>query len=245
MSDKKKSSKKKKKEVAASPLRSKTFALELYPEWNEIYLNIIAYIKGFKHAYIVHDKDVNEETGELKKAHTHVVIMYGGRRTLTSVQNEFKKWGLEPRFVQTCNERAMLRYLIHKDNLEKYQYSREEIITNVPNRVEVALQDEMTAEIAFNMLNEYIYESGEYIPQYQFNKYAYENNLMIGLRRYSSALNNALREHNRRMENDIDRMNKTEFTQLLQVQLENQKRINKALENRNKKEEKERIFDEH
>ena len=233
----------KKKESANSPLRSKSFTMELYPEWNEVFYNIIAYVKQFKYAYIIHDKDIKDD-GQLKKTHCHVVILYGGRRTLSSVQNEYKKWGLEPRFVETCNERAMLRYLIHKDDLDKYQYSREEIQTNVPSRVEVALQDEITAEIAFNLLNEYIYENQEYIPQYQFNKYAYENNLMIGLRKYSSAFGNALKEHNRRMENEIDRLNKSEFTQLLQWKLKQEQNKVKALENKNDREKKERIFDE-
>ena len=84
------SNKKKKSDETSSPTRSLTFTAELYPEWNN-YINILAYIQKLKYAYIVHDKDTNEN-GEVKKIHSHVVIKYGGRRTLSSVKNEFNFW---------------------------------------------------------------------------------------------------------------------------------------------------------
>lgn len=246
---KKKTTKKttEKKERATAPLRSKSFAFELYPEW-PFFESIIAYIQKFKYAFIVHDKDTKED-GEIKKSHVHLVIMYGGRRTLTSVQNEFKRLGLEPRFVQTCNERAMLRYLTHRDDLDKYQYPRDEIETNAPDRVEIAYADEITSEIAFNMLNEFIDSQEGHITQSQFNKYAFNNGLMVGLRRYSSSLNNALREHNRALDQDFDRMNKADFQEFLMWKNKQNENKIKALEHRleregQQNESKPKIFDE-
>lgn len=247
MSKTKKKSETKKKVLSTAPLRSKSFTFELYPEW-PYFESIIAYITKFKYAFICHDKDTKED-GELKKKHVHVVIMYGGRRTLSSVQNEYKRLQLEPRFIETCNERAMLRYLTHKDDLDKYQYSRDEIETNAPDRVDLAYSDEITSEIAFNMLNEYIDNHEGHITQSQFNKYAFNNGLMIGLRRYSSSLNNALREHNRALDEDYDRMNKSDFQEFLLWKNRQSENKIKALEHRLEREGKQnevkaKIFDE-
>lgn len=237
--------KSKKKESGNSPLRSKSFTIELYPEWS-FYMNIIAYIQAFKHAFIIHDKDVKED-GTIKKEHCHLVLVYGGRRTLSSVQNEFKKLQVEPRFVQTCNERAMLRYLTHKDDLDKYQYSRDEIITNMPERVQVAYQDEMTPEIAFNLINEFIDNQDGIISQSYMNKYLFENNLLMGLRRYSSAINNALREHNKAVDNGITRLSERDFLEFKDWQIRNARTTIEAMkkfnERESQKEKKKDVFD--
>lgn len=191
------SKKKKEQNPNSAPLRSRTFTLELYPEWS--YFNdIISHITSGKYALILHDKDIkNEETGELKKEHVHVVLKYGGRRTLSSVQNEYKIFGLEKRFCDTCNERAMLRYLIHLDDPDKYQYSKDEVDTNMKNDCESAWNDEITSDEAFLSLNEYINESEYQITQAELNFYAIKNGLLRGLKAYGSQINAARLEKNK------------------------------------------------
>ena len=188
------SNKKKKSDETSSPTRSLTFTAELYPEWNN-YINILAYIQKLKYAYIVHDKDTNEN-GEVKKIHSHVVIKYGGRRTLSSVKNEFKTIGVPSNLINTCNERAMLRYLIHLDDNDKYQYSKDDVKTNMIDECNSAWNDEISSEEAFLMLNKYISETKENITAIDMNMYAIRHGYLKGLKAYQSLLNNARIEHN-------------------------------------------------
>lgn len=75
----------------------------------------------------LHDKDVLP-TGELKKAHRHVVIAFDGVKTEKQAREVFEKIGgvgAEP--VQSLW--AYTRYLTHLDNLEKAQYSSLDVLT--------------------------------------------------------------------------------------------------------------------
>lgn len=184
---------------SASVTQTKTFAFELYPEW-DYYNTIIAHICKYKYWLCTHNMDVNEETGELKKVHTHAVIQFDGHRTLSAVQNEFVRVGLEKRFVQTCNLRAMLRYLIHKDDPDKYQYPKSAVKTNMPTTFENALIDTIDDKLAFKMVNDWIDEQTGFISVSAMNNYIYANGLMDGFRRYSSALRDARIEHNKDIE---------------------------------------------
>ena len=189
----------KKKRETSSPTQSRTFALELYPEWS--YLNdILTYISKYKYALILHDKDVNNETGEVKKAHYHVVLEYEGKRLVSAVQNDLKQKGLETRFVQPCNERAMLRYLVHKDDPEKYQYQPEEVKTNMFQTFANALVDKVDEEIGLMQLCDWIEKQNGKVSSYSLNKYAYENGALKSLRKFSQAIQTTRIEHNKNFE---------------------------------------------
>ena len=74
----------------------------------------------------LHDKDLNP-TGEVKKAHYHVVLMFPGPTTYNSVKKITDS--LNQPIPQPCeNVRGYYRYLTHKDNPEKAQYSEKDII---------------------------------------------------------------------------------------------------------------------
>lgn len=74
----------------------------------------------------LHDKDI-DPTGEPKKAHYHVMLMFAGVKTLDQVTELVKKFGgIQPRSVS--NAQSMARYFIHKDNPDKYQYSPDHIV---------------------------------------------------------------------------------------------------------------------
>lgn len=75
----------------------------------------------------LHDKDVLP-TGEMKKAHRHVVIAFDGVKTERQAREVFDKIGgvgAEP--VQSLW--AYTRYLTHLDNPEKAQYSSLDVLT--------------------------------------------------------------------------------------------------------------------
>ena len=85
-------------------------------------------------SYILHDMDV-DGNGELKKPHYHWV---GHRRTAEgkdspcSVDTVANALGIPANDVEYCkSEKAAIRYLIHADDPEKYQYDRGLIQANI------------------------------------------------------------------------------------------------------------------
>ncbi len=73
----------------------------------------------------LHDKDKNA-TGEPKKAHYHVMIMFTGPKTERQARQVFKViGGVGCEAVQSV--RGMARYLCHLDNPEKAQYKQEDV----------------------------------------------------------------------------------------------------------------------
>lgn len=80
-------------------------------------------------AYVLHDKDQNED-GTLKKPHWHIMLkLYKSRR-----RSDVAKWfGLSESYVQDSRSGKyddMLLYLIHENAPEKYQYKTEEVSSN-------------------------------------------------------------------------------------------------------------------
>lgn len=73
----------------------------------------------------LHDKDINP-TGEPKKAHYHVMIMFEGKKSIEQAQEIFdviKGVGVE----KVNSLRGYARYLCHLDNPEKAQYPIDEV----------------------------------------------------------------------------------------------------------------------
>lgn len=107
--------------------RTRVFACVVYPESApKDFLNIIrdAHVQGFA---IYHDRDVDNSTGEIKKPHYHVMIMYEGVKTLDQ-WHEFRDsfGGVGDEFIQST--RGYARYLCHLDNPEKTKYSPLEVL---------------------------------------------------------------------------------------------------------------------
>ena len=115
-------------ERKASDVRKRNFATVIYPEsapenWREI---LAGY---FVPAFVspLHDRDVNA-TGEPKKAHHHVMVMFEGKKSEEQVKNLFDSIGgvgLEK--VESL--RGYARYLCHLDNPEKAQYNPSDVIS--------------------------------------------------------------------------------------------------------------------
>lgn len=134
--------------------KSRSFALELYPE-DETHCDVLDYIISFfEYAYILHDKDRFDEdifdeeskelihkAGDLKKPHWHVIICFKNPRSVNSLKDELKL-----AHIETCNFYAYSRYLIHKDSPLKYQYKKEEIHTNMQLRIDNALDRDYNSQ---------------------------------------------------------------------------------------------------
>lgn len=79
------------------------------------------------YAYIIHDKD------EGKTPHIHFVLNITGCRTIKSICEVLE---CDYQDVQVARRpRGSIRYLIHIDDIDKYQYKKEQIITNNIDRL--------------------------------------------------------------------------------------------------------------
>lgn len=76
----------------------------------------------------LHDKDINA-TGEPKKAHIHILVMYDGVKTFEQVKEITDS--LNCPIPQKCaSVKSLVRYMSHMDNPEKAQYSQSDIIAH-------------------------------------------------------------------------------------------------------------------
>lgn len=71
----------------------------------------------------LHDIDILEsETGEVKKAHYHVLLCFGGNKSFEQIKEITDELNC-PIPQQVANCRGMIRYFVHKDNSDKAQYN--------------------------------------------------------------------------------------------------------------------------
>lgn len=110
----------------------RSFAGTLYPDSEsydcETLLSTIR-SKFIDWAYILHDKDV-DENGELKKPHIHWV----GRATPRCLSVVSNFLGLPENDIEVVkNFDNMVMYLIHLNDIDKFQYSPDDVETNLPN----------------------------------------------------------------------------------------------------------------
>lgn len=107
--------------------RTRNFATVVYPEsapenWQTVLSEqcVPCFVSP------LHDKDINP-TGEPKKPHYHVMIMFEGMKSIEQVQAIFDLiGGVGCKKVQSI--RGYARYLCHLDNPEKAQYNTEDVV---------------------------------------------------------------------------------------------------------------------
>lgn len=110
----------------------RSFAGTLYPDSEaydcETLLSIIR-SKFIDWAYILHNKDV-DANGDLKKPHIHWV----GRATPRCLSVVSNFLGLPENDIEVVkNFDNMVMYLIHLNDIDKFQYSPDDVETNLPN----------------------------------------------------------------------------------------------------------------
>lgn len=115
--------------MAEKNVKKRNWAFVLYPEsapadWREQLAK-----SGVQCAVSpLHDKDLNP-TGEPKKPHYHVILVYGNPTTYNNVKS-FTVGQLGQTIPQPLEQvRGYYRYLTHEDNPEKAQYSKSDIQT--------------------------------------------------------------------------------------------------------------------
>lgn len=124
----------------AEAIKKRNWTFVLYPEsapddWRERIK-----ISGLMAAISpLHDKDLNP-TGEAKKAHYHILLVYAGPTTYNAVAKFTSSLNATvPQALESV--RGMYRYFSHKDNPEKHQYDEADIRTlngfNIADLVEL------------------------------------------------------------------------------------------------------------
>lgn len=87
------------------------------------------------YCYIFHDKDENTDK------HLHFVLNCSGCRSIKSICDAL---GCDYTVVQKAlRPKSAIRYLIHKDNPDKFQYSPDNIFTNNSDRLNFYLSDQL------------------------------------------------------------------------------------------------------
>lgn len=145
-------------------VKKRNWAFVLYPEsapsdWRER-----LQLSGLQVAVSpLHDKDVNP-TGEPKKSHYHVILVFGSPTTFNNVSS-FVTALNQPMPIPLEQVKGYYRYFTHKDNPEKYQYSESDIVTyngfNIFDYCEITksevltIKDELTSLIRDHHFIEY------------------------------------------------------------------------------------------
>lgn len=107
--------------------RTRSWTFILYPEsapenWREI-LNEL-FIQWVESP--LHDKDIDPGTGELKKAHWHILLMFPSVKSYEQILEITNKLNTPPP-LKAMSAKGIVRYMAHMDNPEKYQYNKDEI----------------------------------------------------------------------------------------------------------------------
>lgn len=111
---------------------SRSWELVLYPDaenycCDEIIANAVQYFEQW--AYILHDSDSTAD-GDLKKSHFHFYGRCSTPRTPQSVSNVI---GVPISSIRNVSKwKSAIRYLIHADNPEKFQYEPDSVSSNFP-----------------------------------------------------------------------------------------------------------------
>lgn len=116
----------KKSSMKVKNVKKRNWAFVLYPEsapdnWKEL-----LQMTGLQCAISpLHNKDV-DPTGEIKKAHYHIILCYSGPTSFNVVKGLTES--LNQPIPQALEQiRGYYRYLTHKDNPDKFQYDEKEI----------------------------------------------------------------------------------------------------------------------
>ena len=149
--------------------------------------------------YIKHDRDVNEETGELKKPHYHFVIKLKNACTISALANRV---GVGENMVEPIkkNVNAAMRYLIHDKCENKFQYDVKDVKSNsdkLLRKFQDLILDETPETDKIITIQDYIDSfDGQYVKLSLLAKHVQKINMWDAYRRNYSIIKDLVSEHN-------------------------------------------------
>ena len=150
--------------------------------------------------WIRHDKDLNDD-GEYKKPHYHFVLKLKNACTISALsKNSFIPENLIEPIKKSLN--GALKYLIHFQLDDKYQYSAEEVQSNSIKLKEkfMKLVTEQISEVQKVItIQDYIEKKTSYVSWSELGKFAQENDFWDAFRRNLTYFDKLLNSHNGRV----------------------------------------------
>lgn len=129
-----------------------------------------------------HDKDINKETGEFKKAHKHGVLFFESLKSYTQVSELLTEKLHTPSHVEVVmSPKGMYDYFIHAENPDKTLYNMDEI--------ESGCGFELEQFLITNNNEEYLSTVIDIIEEHNFTEF---NNLVRYARVENSSLLNLI-----------------------------------------------------
>jgi len=107
----------------------RVFTASLKPAWSEDKIKAFAQKQvGSAEVWAInHNKDTNEQ-GQIIETHTHIMLAYPNPRKISTIANLLE---CPDNFIELVKSKpAMLRYLTHMDDPDKFRYDGEEVFTN-------------------------------------------------------------------------------------------------------------------
>lgn len=122
--------------MAKDKYRSRVHMLLLYPDNDQHYKALHKIQQSYDFGAILHDKDVTED-GEIKKAHWHVVVRTKNPTWSSAICKELE---IEHNYIEDVKKfDNALQYLIHYNDIDKYQYSVNDVFGNLKTKLQESI----------------------------------------------------------------------------------------------------------
>ncbi|QYA46069.1 replication protein (plasmid) [Macrococcoides bohemicum] len=162
--------------------RSNKWAFLIYQESSpENYLEIL---ESLRVPFVLspwHDKDINSETGEIKKSHKHGALYFDSLKSYSQVSELISDKLNGPSHVEiVLSPKGMFNYFTHADNPDKTLYNVEDIESGCGFEIDKFLLEQNSD----NFMNEVIdiIEENNFTEFEDLVRYARKNNyLLLGL----------------------------------------------------------------
>lgn len=155
-------------------VKSRGWLTEIYEESaKENWREILSYLGQQCVISPIHDKDVTV-TGEPKKAHTHVLLMWDGPTTYQQAKKVVDLIG-SVGCLKCATIRGSIRYFCHLDNPEKYQYSVDDLEQIGGIDIEAFLMSESDEDVELYAMYNFI-DQEEIISYREFVLWCGRNN---------------------------------------------------------------------
>lgn len=112
-----------------------TASADTLRDWPALVQSVLEEEGACEYALALHDLDVDPATGQIKTPHIHVcAVMCDKKRLITWLNRFADRLNLNPLAISIEKLKdfaGAVRYLVHKDDPDKYQYDTSRIITTL------------------------------------------------------------------------------------------------------------------
>ncbi len=174
--------------------KSRVFCAILYDE-DETHRNAINLIKEkYNYALILHDKD-EDENGNLKKPHYHVILKFENGRWSSALAESLK---IGENYLEPCKKiKSALLYLIHFNDYDKYLYSVDDVKGPLKKElVKILSKEGKDEDTRICEIYKWINSQPKPLSVWSLSKFCYENGYWDVYRRSSSIFFRCIDEYN-------------------------------------------------